>query len=238
MDARLVHIRESEKKSHTEMYTNEQLYKTDSWLQKPIKTVQEIIPLFSEYEKLRVLDLGCGIGRNAICIAERFKGIDCIVDCVDLLDIAIEKLWKNAKEHDVSSHINGIHKAIEYFEINTNTYDFIMAVSALEHVDTEEAFLKKLMEIRDGLRTAGIVCLVINSDVREINSDTKAVVDAQFEVNLPTEIIQAYLNEVFKGWNVLKSSVREQEYDIPRENFTSHLTTKVVTFVARKGTKY
>lgn len=38
-------------------------------LQKPIKTVRELIPLFSNYKELRVLDLGCGIGCNSICIA-------------------------------------------------------------------------------------------------------------------------------------------------------------------------
>lgn len=73
MDERLIRIRESERKSHTEIYMNEKLYNTNSWLQKPIKTVQEISSLFNEYEVLRVLDLGCGIGRNSIYIAENFN---------------------------------------------------------------------------------------------------------------------------------------------------------------------
>ena len=59
MDERLKRIRESEKKSHMEIYSNEQLYQTDSWLKKPIKTVQELIPLFREYKKLKVLDQEC-----------------------------------------------------------------------------------------------------------------------------------------------------------------------------------
>ena len=101
MDERLIRIRENERKSHTEIYTNEKLYNTDSWLQKPIKTVKEIVVLFDEYNELRVLDLGCGVGRNSIYVAERFKNINCIVDCVDLLEIAIEKLVQNAKEHNV-----------------------------------------------------------------------------------------------------------------------------------------
>ena len=143
--------------------------------------------------------MGCGVGRNSIYVAERFKNINCIVDCVDLLEIAIEKLDQNAKEHNVSSNINGINKAIEDYEIEKHSYDFIMAISALEHIDTKE------------------------------------VIDAQFEVNLPTEKIQEYLNKVFDGWSILKTSIKEQEYDIPREQFVSHLHTNVVTFVARKG---
>ena len=43
MNDRLSRIRENEKKSHTEIYINEKLYDTNSWLAKPIKTVQEIL---------------------------------------------------------------------------------------------------------------------------------------------------------------------------------------------------
>lgn len=236
MDERLKRIRESERKSHIEIYTDEKLYATDSWLKKPIKTVRDIVPLFEGYQKLRVLDLGSGVGRNSIYVAEYFKDIDCLVDCVDLLEIAIEKLQQNARELNVSAGIRGIQKSIEEFEIGADTYDFIMAVSALEHIDTEESFLKKLVEIREGLREKGVVCLVVNSQVREQNADTLEVVDAQFEVNLPTEKMKEYFNEVFSGWNVLKTAVSAQEYDIPREGFVSHLSTNVVTFVAGKET--
>ena len=76
MDERLIRIRESEKKSHMEIYSNEQLYQTNSWLKKPIKTVQELLPLFREYKKLRVLDLGCGVGRNCLAIASEYKASD------------------------------------------------------------------------------------------------------------------------------------------------------------------
>ena len=108
MDDRLTRIRESEKRSHTEVYSNEKLYNSDSWLKKPIKTVKEVAELFSDYVKIRVLDLGSGIGRNSIYLAEQFENKECSIDCVDLLDIAIDKLNKNAKEHRVNGYINGI----------------------------------------------------------------------------------------------------------------------------------
>ncbi len=65
MSDRLTRIRESERLSHIETYSRENLYDKNSWLQKPIKTVRELIPLFSNYKELRVLDLGCGIGAAA-----------------------------------------------------------------------------------------------------------------------------------------------------------------------------
>lgn len=187
MDERLAHIRANEKMSHVAIYTNEKLYQSNTWLRKPIKTVQDICPLFNGYDKLQVLDLGCGIGRNCIYIAEKYKNINCTVECVDLLEVAIEKLRQNAKEHNVSSHIIGIVKSIEEYDISVNAFDFIMAISALEHIDTEQSFIKKLFEIKNGLRKDGIVCLVINSDIKEINLDTQENLDAQFEVNLSTE---------------------------------------------------
>ncbi len=234
MDKRLEQIRESERKSHTEMYLNEELYNNDSWLKKPIKTVRDLISLFCDYKKLSVLDLGCGVGRNCIAIAYEYKNIDCKIDCVDILKIAIEKLYKYADEYDVSHCINGIVKPIEEFSVLNNGYDLILAVSALEHIDTEESFVNKLKEIKNGIRENGVVCMVINSQVREFNKATGEEIPAQFEVNLSTEKLQSVLSETFEGWKELKSTVQEQQYDVPRENIISELYTNVVTFVARK----
>ncbi|MCR5117658.1 MAG: class I SAM-dependent methyltransferase [Lachnospiraceae bacterium] len=234
MKSRIQTIRESERLSHTKIYTDEELYHTDSWLSKPIKTVREIMELFSGYEFFRALDLGCGVGRNSIYVAECFKGKECLVDCVDLLDIAIEKLNDNAKAHGVSERINGIAGTIEDFEIAKDEYDFIMAVSALEHVESEERFLCALGSIRDGVRENGVVCMVINSEVSECDSVTKEPLEAQFEVNLSADKVLAYVDEVFRGWKVIKRTVSRQEYDVPRETAVSRLSTKVVTCVAKR----
>lgn len=234
MDNRIKQIRESEKKSHIEIYSKEDLYKTDSWLKRPIKTIKEIIPLFQEYKKIRVLDLGCGVGRNCISIAQEYRDRDCHIVCVDLLDLAIEKLCMNAKEYGVSSNIEGIVKAIEDFEVKKNQYDLIIAVSALEHTDAKESFLKKLKEIRDGIRENGIACLVINTNVVEKDKRTGESVPAQFEVNFATEELQMVLNDIFEDWTIIKETAQEQQYDIPREWGISDLQTKVVTYVARK----
>lgn len=235
MRSRIDAIRENERIYHTEIYTNEKLYHTESWLRKPVKTVQEILPLFSDYPQLRVLDLGCGVGRNSICVAQEYRMIDCRVDCVDLLEIAIEKLRQNAREHGVASCINGVVGSIEQYEIAESAYDLIMAVSALEHVDGESAFFNKLLEIKKGVRDNGLVCFVVNSDVCEKNAQTHEMLEPQFEVNLSAEKVQACLDEAYSGWEVLKRSVVQQEYTIPRGAVMSHLSTKAVTYVARRN---
>lgn len=227
-------IRESEQRSLIETYSNEVLYQEGSWLRKPIKTVLDILPLFDGYEELRVLDLGCGVGRNCLTIAERFKQIPCVVECVDILEFAIEKLRENAEAQGVTDAIKGMVAPIEGYPIEAEKYDLVLAVSALEHVDTQESFQKKLMEIRHGIRSGGVVCLVINSNVTETDKATGEKLESQFEINLPIGKLQARLQESFAGWEVLKSTVRSQQYDIPREGGLSELKTDVVTFVARK----
>ena len=232
-DNRLIQIRESERKSHIEMYSNDELYKEGSWLRKPIKTVLDIIPLFEKNEEINVLDLGCGVGRNCICIARHYHDRLCKIDCVDILDLAIEKLYANAEEYGVTSNICGIVKPIECYPIKENNYDLIIVVSSLEHVDTEESFVNKLYEMEKGVRKNGIVCLVLNSNVRELDKKTGCEIPAQFEVNLATEELQELCKKIFDKWTVLKSTIAEQQYDIPRDNGINELRTSVVTFVAR-----
>ena len=230
----LAKIRESERKSHIEMYSNEELYKEGSWLRKPIKAVLDLLPLFENYKELHVLDLGSGVGRNSLAIAQYFSKIPCRVECVDILDLAIEKLLDNAKEYGVETSVYGIVTPIENFVIKENDYDFILAVSALEHVDSKESLISKLKEINRGIRRNGIVCLIMNSEVSEKDKETGEVLEPQFEVNLSTKEMQEVLRQTFEGWEVLKDMVREQQYDVPREGKVSHLQTKVVTLIARK----
>lgn len=231
---RLQEIRESERRSHISVYSDTKLYSEGSWLRKPIKTVMEILPCFAGQSNLRILDLGCGVGRNSISVAQHSKNSSCIIDCVDILELAIQKLMEYAEEYHVSDHIRGIVRSIDDFSIPENHYDWIMAISSLEHVDSRESFVKKLYEIRNGIRKNGIVCLVINSDISEYNKQTNQDVPPQFEVNLPAEEIQKILHKIFIDWDILKNTHREQRYDIPRESGIHVLHTTVVTYVARK----
>ena len=233
MEQRLKQIRESERISHTQMYSNEELYKEGSWLKKPIKTITDILPYFERYQALNVLDLGCGVGRNCIEIARKYQEI-CKIDCVDILELAIEKLNWNAKMYGVQENICGIVQPIEDYQMKENYYDFVIAVSALEHIDTKESFVEKLREIKRGIRANGIVCLVINSSVVEHDKLTGEELPAQFEINLETEELQKLLQRIFGYWKILKFTIQKQQYDIPRENCISDLKTRVVTLVARK----
>lgn len=232
---RLKQIRAAEKESHTRMYTETALYSQGGWLSKPIRTVLDLVPLFEGYQELRILDLGAGVGRNSIPFAQRYRDIPCRIDCVDILEVATQILQENAKAYDVSSSVFGITSPIENYPIPPNEYDLIMAVSSLEHVESEKTFWEKAMEIRKGIRRNGIVCLVINSNVAERDPSTGEALPPQFEVNLETEDLQTRLKDVFEGWQVLKSTVVHQKYEIPRGERMVELETDVVTYVAKNA---
>ena len=233
--SRLGAIRKAEAESHTQAYTSHSLFSLGSWLAKPVKTLMDLLPLFEGYIDFRALDLGSGIGRNCIPVAQHFSGIPCRVDCVDILEFAITKLNENAQQYGVANSIRGIVSAIDDYEITADSYDLVMAISALEHIASQSAFEKKLAEIRDGLRPGGIACLIVNSGVIEHDKATGQELPPQFEVNLPTSQMQELLEKTFAGWKVIKHTIVHQKYNIPRENGIADLETDVVTYVVRKG---
>ena len=229
---RLRQIRRAERESHQAVYESRELYAAGSWLAKPVRTVMELVPLFADHRNVRVLDLGCGVGRNSIALAQAFY--DCRIECVDILECAIEKLRENAEKYQVKGKIACTVQSIDEFAIQEDCYDLILGVSALEHMDSEEAFVRKLEEIRRGLRQGGVFCLIMNSNVTERDAQTGAELSPQFEVNLPTEQLLENLKQSFCGWTVLKHTVSRQCYQIPRGERTADLETDVLTWVVRK----
>ena len=75
MSERLNIIRKAEAESHTQAYTSYSLFSPGSWLAKPVKTVLELLPLFEGCTQFAALDLGSGVGRNCIPVAQHFSGI-------------------------------------------------------------------------------------------------------------------------------------------------------------------
>lgn len=228
---RLQMIRDSERRSHEEVYRKETLYQGNSWLKKPVQTVVELLGQFEGCSHFRGLDLGCGVGRNAIAVAQAVPGK---IDCVDLLETAVEGLVRNGRAYGVEDRLRGIVCAIEDFPIEEKAYDLIMAVSALEHLASKEAFEGKLREIAAGLKDGGIFCLIANTQVTEQDAGTGEPLVPQFEVNLPTEELCEMMENVFAAFSIQKHTVVSQEYNIPRDMGISHLQANVVTYVVRK----
>lgn len=230
---RLEMIRRAEAESHTAAYESLTLYAPGSWLSKPVRALEDLLPLYEHRERLRVLDLGSGVGRNAIACARRVPGSR--VECVDILPLAIEKLRENAEGLGVSRQIMGIAAPVDDFAVERNGYDLILAASVLEHLDARESAVRKMREIARGIRPGGAVLIVMNTGVREWDTETGEDLAAQFEVNLPPEEVRELLENSFSGWEVLWDTRIHQEYDVPRGERRVTISSEVVTFTARRS---
>lgn len=233
---RLELIRNHEKMSHEKVYTENELYQEGSWLARPVRTVMDALGEVGT-EQTEILDLGCGVGRNSIAIAQYFKdkGIACNIDCVDLLDIALSKLTENAQKFEVEDCIKPILSSIDDFDITKKRYDFIIAVSAIEHIENKQKFQNVLADICKATKDDGIVCIIMNTEVSECRVDNREKLEPMFEVNIPTTEAQELAHRVFEDWEFMKETVVPQEWITPREDGDTQMSTRVATFVMRKN---
>ncbi|MCB4335129.1 MULTISPECIES: class I SAM-dependent methyltransferase [Bacillus cereus group] len=231
---RIDYIRQEEKKYHDLCYEQYKLFEFGSWLYKPVKTVMDLMDHFEGQNNLQVLDLGSGVGRNSIPIAQKLRNTSGTVTCVDLLNSALTKLQTYSKEHDVFEVIKTEQAAIENYHIDSNAYDYIVAVSSLEHVKSEEDFKNVLHSMKKGTKNGGINCLIINSNIQEIDLKTNEALEALIEINLPTEEIIRLLKSIYKGWKEVKVEIKELAYNIVRNERHIQLKTNAITFVVQK----
>ncbi|PEL92744.1 class I SAM-dependent methyltransferase [Bacillus wiedmannii] len=231
---RIDYIRNEERKYHDLCYEQYKLFETGSWLYKPVKTVLDLMDYFEGQTNLQVLDLGSGVGRNSIPIAQKIKNASGTVTCVDLLDSALTKLQTYSKEHDVFEVIKTEQAAIENYYIAPNTYNYIVAVSSLEHVQSEEDFKKVLHSMKKGTKIGGINCFIINSNIQEIDLHTNEELVALIEISLPTEDMLHLLKSIYKEWQEIEIEIKELAYNIVRNERHIQLKTNAITFVFQK----
>ncbi|MGE0979988.1 class I SAM-dependent methyltransferase [Bacillus thuringiensis] len=232
---RIEFIRKEEKKYHDYCYDNYKLFEEGSWLHKSVKTVIDLIPLFEGKDDLNMLDLGSGVGRNSIPLAQAIKENGGTVVCVDVLDSALQKLNEYSQEYEVQEVIQTEKADIGNYEIKPNNFDFIVAVSSLEHVQSEEVFGKVVQRMADGTKYNGINCIIVNSEVEEIDMDTNKKLDALMEINIPTEEMMNILRQIYDGWEVLSIMVKPLEYKIIRNEKSVLLKTNAITYAVRKN---
>ncbi|NLP51544.1 class I SAM-dependent methyltransferase [Bacillus sp. RO1] len=113
--------------------------------------------LVSYFEKglfpKRVLEIGCGPGRNAIYLAN--KG--CAVDAIDISENALTWAKERALSENVS--INFQQSSIFEFEVEPHTYDFIYDCGLFHHLAPHRR-LSYIETIRKALKKGGHFGLV------------------------------------------------------------------------------
>lgn len=104
----------------------------------------------------KFLDLGCGLGRHSIYLAE--KGFD--VNAVDLSDYGINHLNEWAKKENIDIKTQVCNMIDLPFE--DNTFDCIIGYNVIYHTDTK-GFLRTLGEIRRVMKRGGELFITLIS---------------------------------------------------------------------------
>ncbi|AOZ90979.1 class I SAM-dependent methyltransferase [Paenibacillus crassostreae] len=225
--------RKAEANYHNELYHEHEILEAGSWMSKPNSLVMEMLDRLLEHkERVNVLDLGCGAGRNTIPMAMRLKGTGSQMLGTDLLAEAIDKLHENALEYGVTDGIQAEEVDVELTNIAENHYDFIVACGCLEHVSSEIALVKVLNRMKLGTKLGGIHCITMNTDVQEVDIVSGREREPLIELNLPMERATTILQEVYAEWNILEHktvirSIAEDKYDTPTQ-FRCHCITLAV----------
>jgi len=215
--------RQAEAGYHSNFYKNNELFEEGTWMSRPMPMVMEMLErLLVHKQQLRVLDLGCGVGRHTIPIAQRLSDTNSEVIGVDLLDEAVDGLRKYAKQYEVDHIVQAEKADVEHYRIQPNAFDFITACSCLEHTSSKEAFLETVERLKEGTRLGGIHCITMSTSVEEKEIQTGRQIEPLIELNLPTSEVIALLEQAYEDWNILfqehvTQTIQEEKYDEPTE---------------------
>ncbi|UPK46148.1 class I SAM-dependent methyltransferase [Paenibacillus pabuli] len=215
--------RKAETGYHSNFYQNNELFASGTWMSRPMPMVMDMLDrLLTHKAELRVLDLGCGVGRHTIPIAQRLGQTNSEVIGVDLLDEAVDGLRKYAKEYQVDHIVQAEKADVEHYAVEPDHFDFIAACSCLEHVSTKQALVEAIERLQAGTRTGGIHCITMSTSVEEKEINTGREIEPLIELNLPTAEAIALLEKTYADWNILlqehvTQTIEEEKYDEPTQ---------------------
>lgn len=228
-------IRDEERKYHEACYDNYKLFEGGSWLSKPVKTVMDTLSVLESKDDLQVLDLGSGVGRNSIPIAEILKVRQSgQIVCVDIIESALQKLVEYSKQFEVSEYIEPILSDIGDYVIEEYRYDYIIAVSALEHVESIPKFTQVVERMAKGTKVNGINCIIMNTNMLEIDIETGQKIDPFMELNLTTNDAEKLLSSAYHGWELTITAVKALQFEIERNGRKIMLKSDCLTYVVQR----
>lgn len=230
---RFIQARTEEVKYHEDFYAHHILFEPGSWLSKPVKIVLDMLDEL-DLDHIHVLDLGCGVGRNSIPIAQKIKPHNGRITCVDLLPMAVNQLIANSKIYDVQDLMVSEAADVEAYNIPANCYEYIVACSCLEHVSSVEAFSTVVSRMIEGTKSQGINAILMSTENLDVDIETGMVSDGIIELNMKTADTFSLLHDLYRDWDILieksvPQSIHERKYEKEIEFRSNWLT-----FVARK----
>lgn len=231
---RISEIRQKEKEYHDDCYSNIKLFQPGTWLHRPVKTIIELFEHINHNPQVNILDLGCGVGRNSIPLAQKILNREGKIVCVDLLQSAISNLNQYSGQYGVDNKVESVLSDIGSYQITTDFYDLIFSVSALEHLDSEDTFTRVIKNMISGTRAGGINAVIISTNVKETRIETAQRLEPMYELLFDTNNLITKLQRLYEGWDLVKHTIKPYGVEITRDGHRILLEGDVVTWVVRK----
>jgi ubiquinone/menaquinone biosynthesis C-methylase UbiE len=166
--------------------------KGNPWGNKPSSEAKEIARYLNKGD--RVLDLGCGVGRDAIFLAK----MGCEIWGIDISSEAIRK----AESYSDSNQIHFSVGDVENLRFKDGYFDVVFSLNVLHMTDIDVQ--KSANEIFRVLRKNGIVYICLNLNKKHTNLNRKILkfVDVLLNLNI---IELRTINRIFE--NILAKSI-------------------------------
>jgi len=180
--------------------------------------VDVVTRLFKYIASGSVLDVGGGVGRNALYLAKR--GYD--VSIFDISEVGIDKLNLSAKEKglNISTKVVDITK-----EGIGNMYDAIINTSVLHHIDTEST--KKIIgDMQSHTNIGGVNIIVTFSDNGDLYERAKK--SGRF---YPSEEI---MREIYSEWKI-KELYSYKTISLAKDKKGERMRNNLVAIIAIKN---
>src|SRR3989338_2127374 len=193
------------KKQWNEVYVN------DNFTKKPQRNLPQIANFFKLNNISRILDLGCGSGRNIVYLAK--EGFEMYGLDISSEGVHKTKLWLKKEGVNASLKVRSMYGKLPY---QKNYFDAIMCIRTLNH-GTIQDIRKAISEIKRILKPNGFIYLTVvkgitkslQKDYTFIDSRTyvplggreKGVIHYLFNKNI--------LEKEFKDFKIIKLSTNK-----------------------------
>lgn len=167
----------------------------------------------------KVLELGCGDGRDTFHLAKEFAE----VDCVDASTVAISKLESFSRKEGFENVINAVLKQVQDIDPSEKDYDLFVAVTLFDHFPRPQS-LEELHRFIESARSGAYFFLMVHTvddpgnEPGARSSELSAAIQTYFDRNELLEVARE------AGHVTYYKELRELDSDHGEPHYHSYAT--------------
>lgn len=213
---------------HQELYGSADLGMPGTWLARPHRLVAQALDLVTE--PVHAYDLGAGVGRHAILMAQTLPE-GSTVTAVELLPEATEMLGENAEAAGVADRIDSDTADLATYRFPKRGAGLVVAFSTFEHLPSLPDLHTVLDRATSATAPGGIHVVTVFTDRIEVTPDGPR--EGLIELAMTEEEAVETFDAAYEGWEILHREVTPTEVFVREsENYT--LEGTLVAYIARK----